>query len=452
MNRPTPTLKALLVLAWPLVVTRATQTVVGLGDALMVADLGEASLAATTTGALNTFALMILPMGIVFIVGSFSSQHFGKGDLAGARRYGFYGLAVALAAELVGLAAIAATPAALGLLPYAPDVRALLTDYLVLRLPSVGAAIAVESLGSYYGGLGNTRLPMVISVGTMVLDLFGNWVLIGGHLGAPALGVKGAAVSSTISSFAAAAVLITLFLRDGREAGVIVPKLSWRELGKMLRFGIPSGFNWFFEFSAFLLFINIVVAGLGTTSLAALMAVMQVNSVSFMPAFGLASAGAILVGQAIGAGARDEVPVAVRLTFLTTAIWQGVVGLIYVAAPGPLLARFAQTGADTTAFRTVGVRMLMLSAAWQLFDAAGNTLGEALRAAGDTAFVMWVRIVIAWLIFAPGAYLTVRHFDGGDVAAVLWVVFYLALLSLALWWRFRTGAWRRFDLTEPVLD
>src|SRR5512134_661963 len=101
--RTPPTLKGLLVLAWPIVVSRSSQVVVGIADAVMVAHLGEAALAATTTGAMNSFNLFILPMGIVFIVSSYSSQLFGRGDLPAARRYGFYGLAVAAATQVVGL-------------------------------------------------------------------------------------------------------------------------------------------------------------------------------------------------------------------------------------------------------------------------------------------------------------------------------------------------------------
>jgi MATE family multidrug resistance protein len=190
------------------------------------------------------------------------------------------------------------------------------------------------------------------------------------------------------------------------------------------------------------------MAGLGTTALAAMMAVFQLNSLSFMPAFGLASAGAILVGQAIGAGAKDEVPRVVRLTFLTAATWQGLVGLAYLALPGLLFSIFTTEAQPDAGLVATGVRMLMLSAAWQLFDAAATTLAESLRAAGDTAFTLWARVFIAWGIFTPGAFLTVRYAGWGDRGAVFWLVLYLALLALALWVRFRAGTWRRIQLTE----
>jgi MATE family multidrug resistance protein len=444
-----PTARSLLGLAWPIVVSRSSQVVVGVSDAIMVAALGEAALAATTAGALNTFALLILPMGTVFIVSSFSAQLLGKNDAAGARRHGLYGLGLAAATQVLCLAALAGLGPALGLFPYAPDVRVAMHEYLFLRLLSGGAAIGIEALGNYYGGLGRTRLPMVANVAAMALNVLGNWMLIQGHLGAPALGVRGAALASTLATWIAFLGLLTVFLAEGRRTPV--GPLRLREALRMLRFGLPSGFNWMFEFLAFHFFINVVVAGLGTTALAAMMVVIQINSVSFMPAFGVASAGAILVGQAIGAGAKDAVPGAVRLTFFVAAIWQGLVGLAYVLVPGALLLAFAPPGAEGEALRSVGVRLLMLSAAWQLFDSAATTIAEALRAAGDTAYTMWARSVIAWLVFAPGSYVTVRHLGWGDAGAVGWLVLYLGLLSGVLFLRFRNGAWRRVQLTEPAV-
>ncbi len=166
---PEVSLRALLVLAWPIIISRSTQVVIGLADAVMVAGLGESALAATTAGALNAFSLLILPMGTVFIVSSFASQLFGRGDLPGARRYAIYGLVVAAATQLVCLGAIPVIPVILGQLAYAAEVHRLMTSYLTWRLLSGGAAIGIEALANYYGGLGRTRLPMVVNVAAMVL-------------------------------------------------------------------------------------------------------------------------------------------------------------------------------------------------------------------------------------------------------------------------------------------
>jgi MATE family multidrug resistance protein len=345
---------------------------------------------------------------------------------------------------------------ALGTLAYEPNVRALLSDFIKVRLYGGGAVVGLEALGNYYGGLGNTRLPMTAQVFCMVLNVFLNWVFIYGNLGAPALGVKGAALANTLATTAAFLALFLCFVTGfGAKGGRQGSPLKAGELWRMLRFGLPSGLNWFFEFAAFTFFVNVVVTGLGTTSLAALMSVMQINSISFMPAFGLSSAGAILVGQAIGGKRVDDVPRTVGLTLLVTATWQGLVGIMYLIAPRLFMRAFVDPKVEAGAFLEVGARMLMLSAAWQLFDATVSALSEALRAAGDTAWCLWARLAIAWLVFVPGVLVTVRVFGGRDVAAVLWVVAYIALLALVLWLRFRSGAWRKLDLAgaghEPTL-
>ncbi len=447
---------ALARLAWPVVLSRSAQAVIGFSDALMTAPLGEDALAATTAGSMNTLSVAILPMGTAFIVQSFASQLAGKGDLLGARRYGWYGLFLAGLAGLLYALAIPAVRPALEWLHYAPNVRSSMADYIEIRLWSVAAIVGVEAVGNWYAGLGNTRYQMIASIVTMVFNVALNWMLIEGHWGAPAMGVRGAAIASLISTAIGMLLLTTLFVRrvgfrpQPAEAGAS-SKLRWSEFGRMLRFGAPSGLNWFLEFAAFMFFVNVVVADLGTVATAAVLAVIQVNSVSFMPAFGLSSAGAILVGQAIGADRRDDVPAILKRTLLMTCCWQVSVGVAYVLFPGPIMGLFApRTQVDgLPSIVEVGATALALSAAWQLFDAVTMSVSETLRAAGDTAFSLYARLAVAWLLFVPSSYLVIAVFDAGVEAAILAVVGYLAVLSVVMGWRFRRGAWRTIELTEP---
>lgn len=441
-------MKELLLLAWPIVISRSTQVVVGMADAVMTAHLGESSMAATTAGSLNAVAALIFPMGVVFIVSSFASQYAGRGDLPSARRYGWYGLGVAALSQALMLPVILALPWMLGLLDYTAEVRSVMTMYMAIRLLSTGFAVGIEALGNYYGGLGNTAIAMRASLIAMALNLLLNYLLIEGRWGFPEMGVRGAAIGSVLGTLGGFLYLLAAFLRDGKA--VERSKLKLAEFLRMLRFGVPTGLNWAFEFYAFIAFINVVVAGLGTSSLAAMMAVIQINSVAFMPAFGLASAGAILVGQNIGAGKKDDVPALVRLTFIATSCWMGLAALAYLAAPGLLLQPFISPDNDGT-FMRVGVTMLMMSAAWQAFDAAGMTLTESLRAAGDTSFPMWTRCLLAWGFFLPGSWIAVRGYGGGEFSAMLFLLGYLALLAIALYARFRGGAWRRIVLVPDAL-
>lgn len=454
------TLKTLLVLAWPVVLTRSSQAVIGFADALMIAPLGEVSLAAVTTGALNFFALVIFPMGLAFIVQSFASQYAGRDEPVAARRYGWYGLILSGGFLVLSLVAIPFIDALLGVFPYEPEVHGAMSVYLGIRLLAVAPFVATEVLGNFFAGLGNTAMHMRASLATMVLNVALNWLLIGGNMGFPALGIEGAAIASLTATIVGLTYLGFAFAR-GWVSGLPAPRsaatrraggragpvgLSWDEFSRMLRFGVPSGFNWFLEFSAFWIFINVIVAGLGTTVLAGMMVVMEINSISFMPSLGVGSAGAILVGQAIGSENRREVSRIVRLTLATAAIWQCLVGVVYILFPEPLMMMFAPGGDVTAQLVTVGAVMLALSAGWQLFDAGGIVLGEALRAAGDTAWIMWARLGLAWVLFVPAAWFFVVHWEGGYVASILCIIGYLAVLSGVFALRMKSGAWQRIDL------
>ncbi|MGH7434473.1 MAG: MATE family efflux transporter [Polyangiaceae bacterium] len=444
---PAPALlPRLLSLSWPVVVARATQSVIGFSDALFVSPLGEESLAAVLTGAFNTFCMIILPMGTSFILQSFAAQLRGRGDLAAAGRYAWYGLLLALGAGICAAAAIPLVPIALHRVGYAPGVERTMALYMSIRLLSVGGVVGTEALGNWYGGMGNTRIAMIAGATAMIVNVLGCYALIQPRFGLPGYGVSGAAWASVVATWTGFGVVLVTFVRDRAVHSVRRGKLQGSELVRVLRFGLPNGANWFLEFAAFALFVNVVTAHLGTTALAAFNVVIQINSVSFMPAWGVSTAGAILVGEAIGKGARDDVWPIVRLTGTVAVGWMVSVGLLYLVEPAALIGMFAH---DSSALVATGATMLTLSAVWQLFDGIGITLSEALRAAGDTSWPMAARIVLAWGVFLPVSWLTVVRHGGGVVTLMAVLVSYLAMLSIALAWRFASGRWRSIELVEP---
>jgi MATE family multidrug resistance protein len=449
---PAAPLRVLLKLAIPMMLARASQSVITFADVLQVKHLGTGAIAATATGGLNCLGLIILPMGTVFIVQSFVSQLVGRGERDDTRRYAWYGVAIAAVAGVIAAAVIPLIGPALSLTGYSAGVQADMTDYMAIRMLSVGAAVGIEALGNWYGGLGNTWMPMIAGVISMIAAVAFNWLLIDGHLGAPAMGVRGAALGSVIASWLGLAFLGLACWRGWGNAprGRSGDKLSWRELRRVVRFGLPNGLNWFLEFGAFQLFINAVLASLGDETVAAMNVILALNSVAFMPAFGLASAGAILAGQAIGRGHRELVWPQMKRTLACTVIWMGVIGSLYLLIPGPLLSVFS-SGETSAQMIAIGTAMLIVSAFWQVFDATQMTLAETLRAAGDTRWTAVARLVLAWLVFVPSAFVVVEVGHGGAVGAMVCLAGYLAVLAVALAFRFRSGAWRHIELIEPVL-
>jgi len=309
----------------------------------------------------------------------------------------------------------------------------------------------MEALANYYGGLGNTRLPMRASVVAMVLNVAGNWLLIDGHLGAPAMGVRGAALASALSTGVAFLGLLAVFLLERRPADGRWPRLRAAEFLRMLRFGVPSGLNWFFEFAAFMFFVNVVVAGLGTTALASLMAVVQLNSVAFMPAFALASAAAILVGQSNRrwTEGRGPPPGQARVRGRRHLAGAGrhplprrsPPDLRPVRARGLLVGRAARRrGPDAgllcrlAALRRRGGRARRSRC--ERRETPPSCSGRGSGPAGSSS------------CRDPGS----RSGCSAEGTSPRWPgsSFYLGLLAVVLLLRFRSGAWRRLELVEPT--
>jgi MATE family multidrug resistance protein len=439
------TLHALVKLAWPVVLARATQSVIGFADAIMVAPLGEDAMAAAITGNLNAFSFIIFPMGTAFIVQSFTAQLRGRGELEAAPRYATYGLALAVLAGAIALLAIPFLGSMVGLLEYSPAVATLMQQYLAIRLLSVAPAVATEALGQWFGGMGNTGPEMIAGVVAMLTNVLLCYLLIEPRLGLPGYGVAGSAWAAVIATTLGFLVIVVLYTRRAKWSF----DFRMPEFLRLLRFGAPNGMNWFLEFAAFTLFINLVIGHLGTSVLAAFNAVLQLVNVSFMPAFGLASAGAIIAGEAIGRRALDEVWPTVRLTALLATGFMLTLSTLYAIFAAPLMTLFQPPGAGSTHFLEAGVAMLMLVPLWQFFDALAIVFSEVLRAAGDTAWPMVVRIALAWLGFTPIAWFLVRYADGGVITVMLSLIVYLVILAALLGGRYAYGKWRKIDLVGP---
>jgi MATE family multidrug resistance protein len=92
--------------------------------------------------------------------------------------------------------------------------------------------------------------------------------------------------------------------------------------------------------------------------------------------------------------------------------------------------------------------MLRIVAVWTLFDTLFIIFSGALRGAGDTVFAMWAQIIIAWIFFVPPVYFIIQYFGMGVLAAWYWGLFYVMLIGIVFWGRFRRGSWRTISMIK----
>ncbi|MFH1143870.1 MAG: MATE family efflux transporter, partial [Candidatus Eisenbacteria bacterium] len=307
------------------------------------------------------------------------------------------------------------------------------------------------SLSGFFSGLGRTRVVMVSTGLAMAVGVVANYVLIFGHLGLPALGIRGAAFATLIGSSTGLAALLVAYFRPAnqREFGVREGlRLDLPLLRRLLRFGAPTGAELFLNIMAF----NVLVQtfhSYGASEAAAMTIAFSWDMVSFIPLLGVNVGVISLVGRYMGARDPDTAHRAtlsgLRMALTYTTVTFAVFGLF----PHALVEIF-RTRQDAVAFTQVqplAVYMVRLVALYVMADGVGIVFGAALRGAGDTFRTMILSVSGHWVLALAGL-LLVRVFHAPP--RVTWVVVVVLVMSLGvvLYLRYRTGHWRRIRVLD----
>jgi MATE family multidrug resistance protein len=427
-------------LAYPIVLTQMSQTVMNVVDSIFVGHLGAVALGALGFAGIWLWTVMSFFSGTSTGVQTFVSQAHGAGDERSCGAWAWQGLyAVVPAATLAVFAFVALAEPLWRLAGTSAEIRESALAYARMRpLGFMGLAIWMV-LASFFRGLGDTRTPLVATLVANAANAVLAWALVFGHFGLPAWGVAGAGVATSIAEWVGVGVLAVALARPAlAERYATRPvRPSLPAIRRFLRTGAPIGGQWVLDMSAFAIFTTLV-ARMGNASMAANQAMISLLSMSFMQAIGIGLAATTLVGRYKGAGelayAGRSVGAAMRLAIALAV----AVAALFVLAPDALLRMYI----DDPEVLRLGRPLLALGAVFQLFDALQIVTGGALRGAGDTRWPFLAQTGLAWVVRLPLVYLFAFVLGGGVVGA--WYAEFVFILSLAvaLGWRFRSGVWK----------
>jgi len=425
-------------LAWPLAVAELGWMLQGLIDLIMAGPLGPAAIGGGTLGNMLFYPIAICGTGVLLGMDTLVSQSFGAEDPLDCRKSLVNGVWVALGLTppLVGLMwGLIPLMRALGTNPrvqlqFEPYLRALLWSILPLLLYS--------ALRRYLQAV-NLVKPVTFSLLTAnIINVVGNWVLMYGHWGAPAMGLEGSGWSTAIARvYMAAILLITLVLHE-RDTGRLLGKISWRpdfaRLRRLIALGLPAAGQIGIEGGVFAV-ATVLCARLDEVSLAAHSIAVNVVSTTFMVPLGISSAAAVRVGQAVGRKDARGVALSGWTAVLLGALFMGSAALALWLIPRSILRIFTS---DQAVIASGGV-LLEICAAFQLFDGVQVVTTGALRGLGDTRTPMLAHLAAYWAIGLPIGSVLCFHYGWG--AAGIWVGLSLALIligvTLFLVWRTR---------------
>jgi MATE family multidrug resistance protein len=424
----------LLHLAAPIIGSQVAQVLMGLVDTVMSGHAGASEQAVVGLGVALWVPVFVTLMNIVQAISPVIAHHVGAGDHGAVARDAREGIWLALGISVVPLLLMPGAPSLLALagIDYALAQRTGVFLWgITLGLP---AAMVYRALAFYSAAIRQTTPMMVIAFVGLAVNALLNWVLIGGHWGAPAMGGAGCGWATAIGMWLS---LLMLALWTAR-APAYRPWTLWRgwtrpdwaAQKRLLRIGLPMGGAGLAEVAAFCS-VAVLVGRFGPEQVAANQVALNFASLIFMVPFGLSSAIAIRVGHALGAG--DP-----RLA--RHVAWTGMtLGLAIAAAGiGPIvLARdlVATAYSSDPAVQALAADLLLFAAFWQLFDATQVCAIGALRGYKVTLAPLVLMIVAFWFIGLPaGTWLGYHGWTAGHPLKVLgfWAGLVMGLVSVSI--------------------
>ena len=448
--------RRLFALALPILLQNLITNSLGLVDTFMVGTMGQGPLAGVTLANIPVFVVQLMMFGIQSGSSVLISQYRGKGDMKAINRVMGIGM---YAAGFIGLV----FALIMGFLPhqfmslFGSDAQVIATAARYARI--VGWSYFFDSFVQVYNGvhraMGDPKRGLYILGVSMACNTFLNWVFIFGNLGAPRLGVEGAALATLLARVLSCSIAVGWAVRD--KSFRIDPALLFRPGGEMVRrfvrFATPVMCNETFWGLGTSLFPTIMGHMEGSEEILAAYAIAgNITNLCTVGMFAIAGTAAILVGQEIGSGNADRVyslgALLNALAFLF-GVASGAVflGLLY-AFIVPVLYPLFKLTPSAAEICTMMLTMIFLVMPLRSMECT-NIVG-VLRGGGDVRMATLIDLSPLWAVSIPIAALSGLVFKLG----IFWV--YLGIISenivkavLGLW-RFKTGKWIR-DVTLPDL-
>jgi multidrug resistance protein, MATE family len=363
------------------------------------------------------FAVAVFAMGVLLGLDPLVAQAFGAGRLDECHRWLVAGVWLGVFISVPTVALIYAMNATLGLWGLPVEVEVLVRPYTNILTWSLPPLLLYVAFRRYLQAMNLVRPVMIALVVANVVNAVANWILIFGHFGFPAMGVRGSAWATLLARIFMAAFLFVVILTHEAHT---VPRLRDTPMGidaarirRLFALGIPAAGQMVFEVGVFSA-ATALAGRVSADALAAHQIALNMAAFTFMVPFGIASAAAVRVGHAVG---RRDPDGAMRAGWTAIAIGVGfmaVAAAVFLLAPGVLIRAFT----DDRAVVEIGTGLLFVAAVFQLFDGVQGVTTGALRGLGDTHTAMFWNLGGHWVVGLPLGY--VLCFRRGYGVVGLW--------------------------------
>jgi multidrug resistance protein, MATE family len=424
----------MLWLAGPVVVAELGWMTMGIVDTIVVGRLGAEATGSVGLGNNLHLAMTIFGMGLLLGLDAMVSQEHGAGlenEARASLTQGVYLAAILTPFLMLGVLAMIPRLEGWGI---RPGVLSLTIPYLKALVWSTGPLMIYAAFRRYLQGVGVVK-PITFALLTAnLVNLVAALAFVYGYWGFRKMGVEGSGWATCAARVYLMVVLIgAYFLYKKGEISLRFhwPRIEWQRLRRLIALGLPASLQVTLEIGVFAT-ATALAGRLDPASLASHNIVLQISSLTYMVPLGIASAGAVRVGQALG---REDSKAASTSGWTALLIGAGFMlcsGVALLTLSGPIIGVFTEDR-DVIASTT---RLFLLAAAFQLFDGVQVVATGILRGAGETRLPMICNLVAHWGIGLPIGY--VLAFEMGNGIVGLWCGLSIGLVlaglaNLATW-------------------
>jgi MATE family multidrug resistance protein len=445
-----------LVVAIPLILSTASWSVQHFVDRMFLSWYAPEAIAAAMPAGMLYFSMVSIFMGTAGYVSTFVAQYYGAKNYQRIGPAIWQGIYISVIGGIVLICVIPSAEFLFNLIGHDEKIQLYEIDYFRVICWGAGPYLASYAISGFYSGRGRTWPVMWVNTFTTAVNLILDYMLIFGNWGMPAMGIKGAGWATVIAGVFSLVVFLIL-IASKKYSSTYATLKGWRydkELFmRVLRFGLPNGIQFFLEMVGFTGFV-LIVGRLGTASLAATNIAFNINTLAFMPMIGCGIAISVLVGQYLGADNPRTAQRSAYSGFHLSFIYMGSIALAYVAVPDLFVAPFAAK-ADPHVFPEIygmSVILLRFVALYSLFDTLNIVFASAIKGAGDTRFVMYTTTIFSVFVLILPTYLAVEVFEYGLMVSWVMATFYVSVIGIIFFMRFRNGAWKSMRVIEPGLS
>ena len=446
------TLRDLLRIATPMVVSQGAFAVMIFTDRYFMSQIDPVHMAAALGGGVATFFSFCFFSGLFSYANALAAQYLGAGEQHKCPRVVTQGWIMTVLCLPLLLVITWLVSGLFEAMDHDPQQVVLERSYYQILMLGIVITLAKVCISSYFAGIGRSWVVMICDIGGLVLNVPLAYVMVFGHLGFPALGIVGAAISTTVATLFALLLFIGFYVRKEHWQSFQVSEslvLDRGILRRFLRLGFPSGLELLLNVAAFNLFL-LMFQSYGVTEGASAAIVFNWDILSFVPMIGLNIAMISLIGRFVGARDMQQTNEVVTAGFVLGLSYSGLLAVLYIVFRFPLVEVFAPPQGDFSAIRELAGFMMIGLSSYAMADAVIQVCGGVLRGAGDTRWLMYVSVALHWAMLVA-QYFIIRVFEWGP--RIAWIAFCLMIFVIAAVFAARLfgNRWRDAEVLEMVM-